>query len=182
MNAEEIRLKTGELVTLRMATTDDAANIAETTRRNLMESVFLMIHPEDFNPSKEQTADWIQFHQKKTNSLLLVAEVNDRIVAVQNFTGKQSKKTRHTGEYGVAILPEWRGKGLGQKMLSSLIKWASQNPEVEIMELQVFSGNTIARELYKKAGFEEVGHVKRAFKLDDGSYEDNVIMCLDVAD
>lgn len=179
---QTVILKTGEIVVLRIARPEDAINIAKTTSRNLAESEFLMIHPDDFNPTREQTAEWIKFHNEKINCHLLVAEVDGHIVAVQNFTGKQSKKTQHTGEYGVAILPEWRGKGLGMKMLSHLIDWATQNSEVEIIELHVFSENTIARELYKKVGFQEVGYIKRAFKQVEGSYCDNVIMCLEVAD
>lgn len=46
----------------------------------------------------------------------------------------------------------------------------------EQIELGVFSDNEKAIALYKKFGFEVWGNVKNAFKLKDGTYQDEIIM------
>ncbi|SFQ49689.1 Acetyltransferase (GNAT) family protein [Lachnospiraceae bacterium XBB1006] len=47
---------------------------------------------------------------------------------------------------------------------------------MEQLELGVFSDNDRARHLYQKYGFKEYGVNPRAFKLQDGSYRDEIIM------
>ena len=74
----------------------------------------------------------------------------------------------------VAVHPEWRGKGLGERLLCKMI-------EVGISEgaktawLEVRPSNLVARSLYEKAGFKEVGFRPRYYKETN---EDAVIMSL----
>lgn len=56
------------------------------------------------------------------------------------------------GLYDLAILPEQRGKGLGKRMVLSLIHWGKSRG-AEIAYLQVRQGNPRAVALYKSIGF-----------------------------
>lgn len=49
-----------------------------------------------------------------------------------------------------------RGKGIGKILLQEIIKFAKNN-EIEKIFLEVNENNIIARKLYKKQGFEEIG-------------------------
>ncbi|MBW1798223.1 MAG: ribosomal protein S18-alanine N-acetyltransferase [Deltaproteobacteria bacterium] len=74
----------------------------------------------------------------------------------------------------IAVHPKWRGKGLGERLLCKMI-------EVGISEgaktawLEVRPSNLVARSLYEKAGFKEVGFRPRYYKEKN---EDAIIMSL----
>ncbi len=65
----------------------------------------------------------------------------------------------------LAIRPEWRGRGLGELLLASLIERALGR-QAEVVTLEVRVTNTKAQNLYQKYGFREVGRRK-------GYYSDN---------
>lgn len=56
-------------------------------------------------------------------------------------------------EVGVAVLPEYRGKGIGTKLLTHLLTEAKES--YEYISLSVSAENP-ARRLYQRLGFEEV--------------------------
>ena len=55
------------------------------------------------------------------------------------------------GLYAMAVLPQWRGRGLGRDVLHALASWAAQQGAHSI-HLQVLSDNDPARGLYAAAG------------------------------
>jgi len=59
----------------------------------------------------------------------------------------------------LAVRPAWRGRGLGELLLISLIEKAVQEG-AEVMTLEVRVGNAVAQQLYAKYGFERVGRRK----------------------
>ncbi|MDP4153195.1 MAG: ribosomal protein S18-alanine N-acetyltransferase [Bacillota bacterium] len=56
----------------------------------------------------------------------------------------------------VAVLPEYRGRGIATKLLNALISHA-RDSEIEEMYLEVRSSNENAKKLYEKFGFKETG-------------------------
>ena len=70
----------------------------------------------------------------------------------------------------IEVKEEYRGKGIGTKMMSYLVSLAIEN-RVENITLEVRVSNTIARNLYKKFGFREVA--LRKFYYGD---EDAILM------
>ncbi|WP_225986265.1 GNAT family N-acetyltransferase [Psychrobacillus glaciei] len=61
-----------------------------------------------------------------------------------------------TPELGIAIKKEVRGKGLGTKLMHSIIGEARSN-SFKALSLSVDGNNTNTIELYRTLGFEEVG-------------------------
>lgn len=72
----------------------------------------------------------------------------------------------------VAILPEFRGKGIATKLMAELIRYV-QKRGVTAMTLEVRPSNAPARALYARYGFKEAG-VRKNYYQDDG--EDAIIM------
>ena len=70
----------------------------------------------------------------------------------------------------------WRGKGVGEGLLHTLMEWAKENPLIEKVGLSVLSSNTRAIGLYKKAGFVEEGRRPREIKMGHGEYVDEILM------
>ncbi|NIE77952.1 GNAT family N-acetyltransferase [Pantoea sp. Ap-967] len=53
------------------------------------------------------------------------------------------------------LLPEHRGRGVGQQVLETLAGWAAQR-HLPLLRLMVFRNNP-ARQLYRRSGFAEMG-------------------------
>jgi ribosomal protein S18 acetylase RimI-like enzyme len=82
----------------------------------------------------------------------------------------------HRGVFGVGLLPQFRGRGIGTKLIRSALA-AARAFGLHRVELTVREHNTGAVELYKKEGFAIEG-VQRDAVLVDGVYEDVVCMAM----
>lgn len=74
----------------------------------------------------------------------------------------------------MGLLPEYRGKGIGSKLLEKVLD-RGREFGLEKIELHVYTSNQAAIALYKKFGFEEEGLIKKYRKL-DGKYFDCLAM------
>jgi len=72
----------------------------------------------------------------------------------------------------VGVLPEYRGEGVGEFLMRSLIA-AAKERGANKMTLEVRKSNYVAQNLYTKLGFEPVG-IRRGYYQDDK--EDAVLM------
>lgn len=72
----------------------------------------------------------------------------------------------------IASHPAWRGRGVGELLLLSLMREAERRAAI-FVTLEVRVSNTVAQHLYLKYGFEEAGVRKRYYR-DNG--EDALIM------
>lgn len=72
----------------------------------------------------------------------------------------------------VAVLPEYRRRGVGSLLVAEMIKTA-EKLKLEVLTLEVRKSNTAAQKLYEKFGFEILGERKRYYS-DNG--EDAYIM------
>jgi len=86
---------------------------------------------------------------------------------------------RHTGHLGMGLLKDYRGQGLGRKLMEAAIS-AAKTQGMERVELEVFASNSPAITLYRKLGFREEGRKLKARKI-DGAYDDIVVMALFLA-
>ena len=75
----------------------------------------------------------------------------------------------------INVLPEYRKKGIGSKLMSHLISIAIENHVVNIT-LEVRNSNEIARNMYKKFGFREVAFRKYYYGDEDGILMEKNIM------
>jgi RimJ/RimL family protein N-acetyltransferase len=82
----------------------------------------------------------------------------------------------HRGTLGMGIIPAYRGRGLGLRLLTATLENAFAVGFVRI-ELHVHADNPRAVALYTKAGFVTEGVVRDA-ALIDGEYRDAISMAL----
>jgi RimJ/RimL family protein N-acetyltransferase len=83
---------------------------------------------------------------------------------------------QHTATVGMGLLKDFRGRGIGRRMLESTIAKAFGNG-IERIELTVYDSNLNAIGLYRKLGFREEGKMIRKAKI-DGAYHDLIVMAL----
>ena len=88
----------------------------------------------------------------------------------------QRTGTGHVGSLGMGVIKSHRGRGIGKRLIEATIERAFEQGMTRI-ELEVFSSNTRAIQLYKKFGFEHEGIKRRARCVDD-RWDDFAIMAL----
>lgn len=72
----------------------------------------------------------------------------------------------------IAVIPEWRGQGLGEFLLVTLIERSSVI-QAEVVTLEVRASNRVAQNLYRKYRFQTIG-LRRAYYQDN--LEDALVM------
>lgn len=117
----------------------------------------------------------LQNIKEKKEVLLIVKDENEIIGSseIKLEKGRQS----HVGGLGISIRKEYRGKGLGTKLMAEILKEAEKNlkPEIKMVRLSVFPENKIAQNLYKKFGFKEVARIPKQLEY-KGKLTDEIIM------
>lgn len=82
---------------------------------------------------------------------------------------------RHSGTLGIGLLPDYRGRGIGRRLIEATIA-AADAAGFERIELTVIAGNTRAMRLYEAVGFEHEGVMRAAMRFGDGDYRDSLLM------
>ncbi|MDM5433648.1 GNAT family N-acetyltransferase [Bacillus hominis] len=117
----------------------------------------------------------IKTDSEEMKNLFLVAEVHNRIVGFSRCEGSDLKRLSHKVDFGICILKEFWGYGIGKNLLLQSISWSEEN-DVKKISLQVLETNEKAIQLYKKLGFEVEGILKNDKRLSDGKYYNTVVM------
>lgn len=101
----------------------------------------------------------------------IVAQVDEKVVGYAGIW-----KILNEGHItNIAVLKDYRGKGIGNVLIEGLIWYCSKN-NLDSMTLEVRESNTIAQNLYKKYGFVNSG-IRPKYYGDNG--ENAIIMWRD---
>jgi RimJ/RimL family protein N-acetyltransferase len=166
------------MITIRPARPEDAAQIIAYARRVFAEpGINLITMADEFNPTAESEARLISEMNRANNSLFLVAEDDGRIVGQLTLQGGKRRNVAHSATLGITVAKEWRGRGVGRRLMAYAIDWARQGGVVKRIELYVFVRNTNAIRLYESCGFEIEGRRRRAAQR-EGEYLDDLVMGL----
>jgi RimJ/RimL family protein N-acetyltransferase len=117
----------------------------------------------------------IKIDSENERNVFLVAVVHDRIVGFSRCEGNQLKRFAHKVEFGVCVLQEFWGYGIGKNLLEQSISWADSNG-IKKITLNVLETNEKAIKLYQNLGFEIEGILKNDKILSDGQYYNTIVM------
>jgi RimJ/RimL family protein N-acetyltransferase len=107
-----------------------------------------------------------------------VAIDGDRVVGLCDVTPAAPARIAaqaHIATLGMLLIAEYRGKGFGEQLLRATL--AACRGKFERIELDVYSHNERAHQLYLRCGFVEEGRRRNAWKL-DGVTSDIIGMAL----
>jgi ribosomal protein S18 acetylase RimI-like enzyme len=110
-----------------------------------------------------------------SSNLFLIAIVKERIVGYSRCEGINLKRFHHKVEFGVGVLKDFWGYGIGKNLLIESISWAD-SIGIKKMTLNVLETNQKAIDLYKRYGFEVEGILKKDRYLSDGKFYSTVVM------
>ncbi|KGR76370.1 GNAT family N-acetyltransferase [Ureibacillus sinduriensis] len=165
----------GLTYTIRSAIKEDAKDLSE---------IRLQIDGETENLDREKGESYIDAqgfeHLIKTDTeseknLFLVAVVHDRIVGFSRCEGNFLKRFAHKVEFGVGVLKDYWGFGIGKNLLKESMAWADSTG-IKKITLNVLETNEKAINLYEKLGFETEGILKKDKLLSDGNYYNTIVM------
>jgi RimJ/RimL family protein N-acetyltransferase len=105
-----------------------------------------------------------------------VADDAGRVVGWCDIRRETMPVHAHVGHLGMGLLQEYRGRGIGERLIRASID-AARAAGFERIELNVYARNERAAALYRKVGFALEGTRKRGKKL-DGEYDDVQMMGL----
>jgi len=122
----------------------------------------------------DETKDFINYVINNNYAQYLIIYENE-VRGWCDIIPKSIPEFSHVGVLGIGILPEYRGRGLGKKLLAKTINHAKDINKLEKIELVVFESNINAIKLYKEFGFFEEGKRLKARKI-DGKYDNELLM------
>ena len=169
----DAKLKDGSPVQLVLADQQDVEPLRGLYRVIVEEGTS---YPHDRFPDEDDFMDY-WFRGKST----VAAYVPDRAGAAgmvgafylkQNWPGR----ARQVANAGFIVAPDWRSKGLGWLLGATMLAYAKQLGYRSVIFNLVFSDNVVARRLWDKLGFKELGVIPGAVRKNDGTYQDSVIM------
>lgn len=156
---------------------DAAAGIAHYRRIFTEPGINLITQADEFTTTAEAQSRLIREMNHSGNSIFLVAEDDGEIVGILTLEGAKRRNVRHTAVLGITVAREWRGQGIGRRLIQQSIDWARETGIITRIELHVFARNEGAIRLYRSFGFELEGTRRRAV-LRDGEYLDDLVMAL----
>lgn len=81
----------------------------------------------------------------------------------------------HAGTFGMSVAVAWQGKGIGSRLLATVLDIADNWMNLQRLELTVYADNEAAIALYRKFGFETEGRL-RDYAVRDGQLVDTLSM------
>ncbi|GBD98557.1 putative phosphinothricin acetyltransferase YwnH [bacterium BMS3Abin07] len=146
--------KDGNEITLRPAEPEDFAGIIRTVRSTSLERSYVLM--ELYAKNAESEKQYISGIDRQ-NNLLLAAITNGSVIgclaAIRADSGKRPQ-TAHILDIGIHILENYRGLGIGSRMLEYTIDWAQERGFKKLAAC-IFTTNKRSLHLFRKAGFTE---------------------------
>lgn len=142
----------------------------------LKDSKYVLSVPDTMrNKTQEERLSFITSHGEKTSDVLLVGEVDGKLISILNFRSFVSPKIKHRGEFGCSVLKEYWNLGVNTAMIQRMLKFARTQEQLKQIELHVMSENNPAVHCYRKCGFKEIGRTPNAYLVDE-KYVDGIQM------
>ena len=177
---QTILLKNGKEAVIRNGDEPDGAAVFDVFNRAHGETDYLLTYPDENSFDSEQEAQFLKEKAISPNEIELVAIVDGKIAGTAGIESVGEKyKVKHRAEFGIGILKEYWGLGLGKALTKACIQCAI-DAGYEQLELNVIAENERALSLYRSLGFIEYGRNPRGFNSKISGYQELVYMLLEL--
>lgn len=123
----------------------------------------------------EMVAGWLLHIQDNPQQTLLLAYDDTTPVGYLIAQAPNYNRIKHTCTFMLGVLKEHHRRGIGTALLNSAEQWA-KSKGITRLEMTVMDGHTAALKLYQKQGYHLESTKQNAFKLEDGTYKDELIL------
>ena len=174
---KKVILKNGVEVILKTPEIEDAEMLLNSIKTSSGETEFLSRTIDDWESvTVESEEKFIHNVRESQNTLFIACYVDGAIAGNCDITFKSGSKTSHRATVGIALQKKYWNIGIGSAMFKELVKAAEQHNGTEIVDLEFIEGNSRAKALYQKFGFQVVSVEPKFFKLKDDTYQNLVYM------
>lgn len=171
----------GQQFEIRTPREDEAQTSLDMMVEVAAQSPYILSMPENFKQrAVENQIKWFKENAESDSAIILAAYHNNRMIGFSNGHSYKDIKRKHRAILGVSLRSEFRGLGIGHKLMEVLIANMKQFPGVKIIELDVMLINKKALRMYEKLGFKRAGIFPKAFILPTGEVSDNLSMYIEV--
>lgn len=173
---KEVTLKNGSVALLKSAGPEEAEALFRHRYQTSGETYFMACEQEEMVFQSENAKKSLMDMEKDEKEFDVSAYVKGMLIGSASVRRvRNHRKYLHRAHFGISIRREYCDLGLGRKMMETALKQARKNG-FEQMELGVFADNFRAVHLYESCGFKKTGVIPHAYKLEDGSYRDEIQM------
>jgi ribosomal protein S18 acetylase RimI-like enzyme len=154
-------------IEIRQLTAADAAAFQALRLRSLRESpeAFGSSYDEEVSRPLTAVAERLEAARTPTAKIVFGAFANGALVGVIGCVQESRVKARHKAViWGMYVVPEARGQGVGRSLLDRAVVEARAWPNVERIILSAVERATAARALYQSAGFKLYAREVDAFR------------------
>ncbi len=158
----------------------DGETVFDVFNRTHEETDYLLSYPEENSLDPEQEAQFLKEKTISSNETELVAVIDGRIAGTAGIEAVGNKyKLKHRAEFGISVLKEYWGLGLGKALTMACIQCA-RDAGYDQLELNVVAENERALSMYRALGFVEFGRNPKGFNSKNTGYQELVYMLLEL--
>ncbi|MEI8093421.1 MAG: GNAT family protein [Spirochaetales bacterium] len=148
---------------IRPAQPDDARALLAYMKAIFSEpDLSLPVEPDEFSVSLADENEVLAKAAANPRELFLVAVDGAKVVGVLNVVANQRRANQHDVSFGLTVARDYRGQGLGTRLLEQMLAWARSNDLITSVNLTVWKRNRAAIRLYRRFGFRPCGERKYA--------------------
>jgi ribosomal protein S18 acetylase RimI-like enzyme len=141
----------------------------------------LQEHPEAFSSSYEEEVTYsvatVGERLSQENSFTFGAFVDEKLVGVATLLPETKNKLKHRANVvAVYVSASYRKAGIGKKLIEAAINKSRSIGEIEQLYLTVSSKNIPAKNLYQSLGFNTFGIDKRALRVKETYYDEELMV------
>jgi ribosomal protein S18 acetylase RimI-like enzyme len=165
-------------ITFRTPIIDEAAAYRNLRLNALQEfpTAFSSSFEDQVNRDLAYWQKYIELAQDKNTEIMIMAYDGDKMIGMGVIFWDDKPKIKQVAHMAAIYVDKnYQGKGIGYRLVKTLIEEAKKVKQLRKLKLEVESTNKPAYELYKKLGFEEIGLSKGEI-FHDGKYYDNILM------
>ncbi|MBO4414920.1 MAG: GNAT family N-acetyltransferase [Lachnospiraceae bacterium] len=177
---QKVVLKNGIEALLRNSDAADGKAVYEAFNLTHAETDYLLSYPDENSYGPEEEAKFLEEKTNSPNEIEIVAIIDGKIVGMAGIEAVGKKdKVKHRAEFGISIMKEYWGLGLGRALAAACIQCAKE-AGYEQVELNAVCENERALSLYRSLGFVEFGRNPKGFKSRISGYQEVIYMMLPI--
>ena len=177
---QTIQLKNGKTCILRHAGAADAEAFLVYFLICHGETDFLTTYPDETEHAPEKVAARLAAAAESATDIEILAVVDGKVAGSAGIGLLRDRdKMRHRAEFGISVLRDYWGLGIGHALTAACIACAEEAGFFQL-ELEAVSENAAALHLYEKFGFVEYGRNPRGFRNRAGKWQELVLMRLEL--
>ncbi|MHA1752853.1 MAG: GNAT family N-acetyltransferase [Candidatus Helarchaeota archaeon] len=166
-----IKLKDGQPLIIRRGLRRDLDAIWNIFNVVVSERRFIPV----FNTVKSEfeKQSWY-LRMREQQNLILVAEIDNKVVGELTIEHLDWDASSHVGELGIIILPKYRFMGIGSELIKNCLEIVKKENLFKKICLSCFHNNYVALNIYKKFGFKQIGKREKQYYI-NGEWIDEIL-------